>query len=1736
MAFNVGTLEAVLRVREDWEKSFGRFKRDINILSSEVKDVGATITKSLTVPILAAAGASVKLATDFESSFADIKKTVKGVVDETGKLTEVGAQLSAGMRELSKTIPVNVNELNKLGGAAGQLQIPTANILEFTKTVAAMGVATNLSAEQAAVSFAKIANITGLPKDQFDRLGSSVVALGNNFATTESDIAEYTLRIAGAGKISGLAVSEITAIGAAMSSVGVEAEAGGTAIQKVLLGMAEAVANGGRDLQNFAAVAGQSAKDFAALWKTDAAEAFTQFVEGLQRSGDKSFKALEALGLTDQRLQRGFLSLAGAGDLLRRSIDLSTDAFETNNALANEAAQRYATFESQLTIVWNRVKDVGVTIGQALIPVLRDLLDILGPILDNVANLAKGFGELPKPLRLAIGGFVALLAAIGPVVFISGQLISTWGTLIAVAPRMAAAVTLATGPWGLIAAAIAAATLALTTFLALWKERMQREMGEMIDQANQLGDAWDRLHTIRERGGVSSAAEVARLDQEFLEVSDQLLVKQQELADFLRTRGKQSVDQLGQAERNLAGDLIESTQRLEARKQVIIDSLSSITNFSDLTEDASESTATLGGALNLTTKEGDKLAARLKSLRADLARNADQNRELAASFGRVGQIERTETERRIEAIKRSHALHNAYLADVEEFGKDAAESLKSLRAADFDAAKGAEDAQAAYDALQAALKDLDDQVRRLATSVKAVDTSKLEADSKKIAQVTRDLRDLKLDADFAIRITGIEEATPALEEIERQWLEMLRSFGGGSVSAGEEIFNALAERLGVTIDEIKSHLQSLQDADTLASIRGSGQSSRARFDQDIAEWRRLMAEYPSRTADIQAQINLTTERFWNEQLGAWSDALGFLANQFGGFFNYLDQAAQALQQAQGFGQSISDISSGFGASGSTASALGTIGTVFAIWAAVYEGVDKIIKSKKSRRFASPAEFGIDDGQAHSFSVTTQGLELANAIRDTIRELESALGFSIESLATIGIQIRNDGNRFRALIEGELVGVFGSLEDAIGAALAVALQRTDTIISGISDLMREGLADFVPTDLQELTDFLAQLKQISDLGLSDGAIQLHDTVMQLDRLWKVLEQLESSSAAVVQGFANLVRAESQAWQSWLDSITGRQRSNAEILEDKKRELAMYKIESELRKASIKQRMLEIQAIIAQLKAGTLLIGGGSGPVGGPNRTAGGGGFVGVTTAMVGLAQAASVTAASIGLATTTISQAALDMIAALEQELAALQDLLAAIPEAPDASEITLGGGGRGGGTGGSGSDRSNVLDFIRDRRFDLDTRGLTDYKRSLAELDRQYAQLIEQAGRDQKLRAEVIALKEREIALLKQEQIRTVVSNFREFLNLVNPFDRVRQTAEELIESIRDSPFGDERKARMIGRVMDELERQLSEIAQEMAVGLFGNLLQDLERFGATAEQQAEIRKQMAILEHTLKMEHYRAEIALLKAEGRLAPEVIAALEAAFEFLRGIDPTKPSVPPAPDDPYKTPGQLARERAADVAADNARLLADILSKARDALRRYQEVGLDPLTRNLQRIVGDFRMIRGALGDTAEVMSAYARAVQNAIDEFLQPIRDVQRDLFYGDQTVADTLTQWEQIQADFAQAQARFRSGDLSGVDEIPDLVQQLLAIAQQVTPTGSQGYTDIFTAANQFLNEVLQLSPDTIGSITNPTHVAGMDSLQLLSQAQLESLNDIYYASLGVQAAIDRLNARAQAGALNGVG
>jgi len=469
----------------------------------KMTDVGKNLTMKVTAPIVGLGTVAAKAAIGFESAFAGVRKTVDATEEEF-------AQLEQGIRDMAKQMPASATDIAAVAEAAGQLGIETDNILKFTETMIGLGEATNLTAEEGATQFARFANIVGMSQQDFDRLGSSVVALGNSLATTEAEIVEMGMRLAGQGAQIGMTEAQIMALAAAMSSVGIEAEAGGTAMSTTLKKMQTAVSLGGKDLEKFAQVARMSAAEFARAFQADPAAALQSFIDGLAESsaaGENLTLVLNDLGISGIRESDTLLRLAGANDVLRNALETSTTAWEENIALQNEVAQRYATTESQLAMFKNSILDLGITLGEIIIPALISLVDAIRPVVDWLANLSP---QAQKAI-IAIAG---IAAAIGPLLLILGPVVSAIGTLVtglgamsaamaggasivagltAGFPALGAAIAVITGPIGLVIAGITALVAAGVLLYKNWDEIKAKATEIWTAIKDFFSETWDGI-------------------------------------------------------------------------------------------------------------------------------------------------------------------------------------------------------------------------------------------------------------------------------------------------------------------------------------------------------------------------------------------------------------------------------------------------------------------------------------------------------------------------------------------------------------------------------------------------------------------------------------------------------------------------------------------------------------------------------------------------------------------------------------------------------------------------------------------------------------------------------------------------------------------------------------------------------------------------------------------------------------------------------------------------------------------------------------------------------------------------------------------------------------------------------------------------------------------------------------------------------------------------------------------
>ena len=448
-----------------------------------VSGVGDALTTHVTAPMVAGATVAVKAATDLDTAYHSVTKTLEGTDEQFQALKDSAI-------EASKHQPVSADERLEIEALGGQLGYTVDEVKAFADTVSGLSISTDMGTEQAAMNLAQFSNIMGTAHDQTDRYGSTVVALGNNMATTESSISDMAMRIAGAGKQMGLTEAEVLGISAAMSSLGISAEAGGTAISTIMSTVDKTVSKGidgvddlaqqwadmtGRgsasaeefldhiaqlddkgfaslaksmgmtakelknetlgalgDLQAWADVAGLSVEDFAARWKSSPVEALQLLLtnmEGASEEGSNLSLILDELGITSIRQTDVMKRLASGSEVLANGVRIANEGWEENSALSAEVANRNSSLASKFDVARNKATAIAYEVGGPLADALVDTLDAAEPLIEGVSDLAKAFADLDEDEQRHIITLAAVAAAAGPVLSVAGRGISVAGSV-----------------------------------------------------------------------------------------------------------------------------------------------------------------------------------------------------------------------------------------------------------------------------------------------------------------------------------------------------------------------------------------------------------------------------------------------------------------------------------------------------------------------------------------------------------------------------------------------------------------------------------------------------------------------------------------------------------------------------------------------------------------------------------------------------------------------------------------------------------------------------------------------------------------------------------------------------------------------------------------------------------------------------------------------------------------------------------------------------------------------------------------------------------------------------------------------------------------------------------------------------------------------------------------------------------------------------------------------------------
>ncbi len=469
-----GNLKDMKKHQEMVEEANNSLSKTIKANSKAMLKAGAAMTAIFG----AIAFTAVNDATSFESAFAGVVKTVDATTEE---LSEFRTELL----EMSTRIPKTVEDLAKIAEIGGQLNVGIKDMKKFTETVAMLTDSTDISLEEGTLQIAQFMNVMKENMDNIDKVGSAITYLGNNSATTESKILSMASRIARSSKMIGMSSSDVLGISTAIASTGIEAEMGGSAFSKFAISIQNAVASSSKDLKKYAKLANTTSKEFQNLFKVDPSKAISKVISGIGTSADP-YKVLADLDIKEVRLRETVLALAGSHEELSAYLNSSANAFGENSALAEEASKRYATTESALAMMKNQIRYASIEIGTAMLPIVRDLAEVIGGLASKFNALSPEQKEMISKMIMAglvVGLVIGAIGALGLAISGISALITVFGAVIA----------FVCSPIGLLVLGIGILILAVINIKNAWESNWNGVRDKTLEVVEKIKEWWQGL-------------------------------------------------------------------------------------------------------------------------------------------------------------------------------------------------------------------------------------------------------------------------------------------------------------------------------------------------------------------------------------------------------------------------------------------------------------------------------------------------------------------------------------------------------------------------------------------------------------------------------------------------------------------------------------------------------------------------------------------------------------------------------------------------------------------------------------------------------------------------------------------------------------------------------------------------------------------------------------------------------------------------------------------------------------------------------------------------------------------------------------------------------------------------------------------------------------------------------------------------------------------------------------------
>ena len=380
------SLRNAMDAKQDASDRFGQAKGRLS---------GAATTVGVAAAPLAAATVAAE---QFESAMADVRKVVDFETPQQFK------EMNADILALSQSLPMSAEGIAQIVAAGGQSGIAREDLMAFAQDAVKMGIAFDITADQAGEMMAKWRTAFAMSQDEVVTLADKVNYLSNVTAASSGDISDIVTRVGPLGEVAGVNAGQIAAMGASMAGVGVQSEIAATGIKNMMLGLVSGASATKSQAEAFAAL-GLNATDVAQRMQTDAQGTIIDVLTRI-RELPKEAQAANLKDLFGSESISAIAPLLTQLDNLKTNFDRVGAASQYAGSMQAEYEARAGTTANQLQLTKNNIMALAVSIGSVLLPPLNELLSSTSTVIGTMADWAAQNPEITSGL-LTVAGTVA---------------------------------------------------------------------------------------------------------------------------------------------------------------------------------------------------------------------------------------------------------------------------------------------------------------------------------------------------------------------------------------------------------------------------------------------------------------------------------------------------------------------------------------------------------------------------------------------------------------------------------------------------------------------------------------------------------------------------------------------------------------------------------------------------------------------------------------------------------------------------------------------------------------------------------------------------------------------------------------------------------------------------------------------------------------------------------------------------------------------------------------------------------------------------------------------------------------------------------------------------------------------------------------------------------------------------------------------------------------------------------